>query len=76
MPEHSLVLVPQLQLTLHYTTRGGPTTRLASGKIDTAHADFMNGWDTDKLAALVKHCMNADKYCGGTDRAVPGSRRS
>jgi hypothetical protein len=66
------VLVPKLQIRVRYPTTGGPTTALASGGINTAHADFMNGWNTKKLAALVHRCLNTDKYCGGSERPVPG----
>jgi hypothetical protein len=71
-PSTHPVLVPQLQLTVRYPTTGGPDVRLASGDVSTAHADFMNGWDPDKLAGLVARCMNADRYCGGSDYPVPG----
>jgi hypothetical protein len=64
--------MPMLELALRYPTTGGPAVRLASGAIDTAHADFMNGWDEAKLAALVRDCLNVDKYCGGSDAPVPG----
>jgi hypothetical protein len=71
-PSTHPVLVPELQLTIRYPTTGGPSTRLASGNISTAHADFMNGWDPDKLRGLVDRCMRADRYCGGSDDPVPG----
>lgn len=57
-------LMPMLELTLRYPTTGGTTTRLASGAINTAHADFMNGWDAARQAQLVRDCLVADKYCG------------
>lgn len=65
-------LVPILQLSIRYPTTGGPAVQLASGAIDTAHADFMNGWNQRKLAMLVKRCLNKDRYCGGGDAPVPG----
>lgn len=64
--------VPALQITLRYPTEGGPGVRLAPGAINTAHADFMNGWDPFTLNQLVHDCLNADHYCGGTDKPVPG----
>lgn len=64
--------VPVLQLGVGYPTGGGPSVLLASGTIDTAHADFMNGWDKRKLAKLVRLCLRKDRYCGGGDRPVPG----
>lgn len=60
-------LMPMLQLILRYPTAGGPGLRLASGPINTAHADFMNGWDQARLSALVRGCLVTDKYCGGGD---------
>jgi hypothetical protein len=71
-PSSHPVQVPKLKLNFRYPTTGGPTTRLASGPINTAHADFMNGWDPDKLAGLTVRCLRADRYCGGSDGPVPG----
>ncbi len=64
--------LPVLTLVIRYPTPGGRSTRLASGDLSTAHADFMNGWDPDKLASLCRLCLDADRYCGGGDRPVPG----
>lgn len=66
--------VPSLQVIISYPTNGGPTTRLSSGDggIDTAHADFMNGWVQSKLASLVTNCLRIDNYCGGQDTPVIG----
>ncbi len=63
-------LMPKLRMILRYPTLGGPTLRLSSGGISTAHADFMNGWDQAKLEALVRDCLNTDVYCGGGDVAA------
>ncbi len=64
--------VPMLSLQFRYPTRGGPAVRLASGAVDTAHADFMNGWEVKRLQGLVRDCLARDKYCGGGDKPVPG----
>jgi Domain of unknown function (DUF1996) len=64
--------MPQLTLIVKYPTVGGPAVRLASGALNTSHADFMNGWDQRKLTALVRDCLRKDKYCGGGDQPVPG----
>ena len=37
---------------------------LASGAITTAHADFWNVWDQDKLEGEVADCLNRDLVCG------------
>jgi hypothetical protein len=58
--------VPRLQLILRYPTTGGPSLRLASGAINTAHADFVNAW-RPAFAGLVSRCLVADRYCGGGD---------
>ena len=70
-PTHP-VATPWLEMITRYPTSGGPTLKLSSGAINTAHADFMNGWDQAKQVALVKNCLNVDKYCGGADEPVPG----
>jgi Domain of unknown function (DUF1996) len=62
------VLVPMLQLTVLYPTSGGPDVRLSPGDVDAGHADFMNGWNQEKLAELVRTCLNTDRYCGGGDK--------
>lgn len=66
-PATHLRLMPMLQLILRYPTAGGPSLQLSSGAINTAHADFMNGWDQPRLSALVRDCLVADMYCGGGD---------
>lgn len=61
-------LVPALQMSIKYPTQGGASVRLASGGINSAHADFMNGWDKERFSALVINCLRVDKYCGGGDK--------
>lgn len=62
-------MMPRLQLTLRYPTPGGPGVRLgtATGAVNTAHADFMNGWTPGSQETLVRGCLVADRYCGGGD---------
>jgi hypothetical protein len=64
-PPNFPVAVPALKLGIRYATKGGPTMVLASGRLATAHADFMNGWSPARLAQLVRDCLNVDTYCGG-----------
>jgi len=71
-PSTHPILVPQLSLKYRFATRGGPGVALASGDMSTTHADFMNGWDEERFAQLVRACLNADEYCGGTNKPVPG----
>jgi hypothetical protein len=71
-PADHPVLVPALELKIRYPSAGGPDARLASGPMNSSHADFMNGWDQDRLTALVRNCLDVDEYCGGSDGPVPG----
>lgn len=65
-------MMPQLAIQLRYPTAGGPGVRLAPGPVNTAHADFFNGWDPSIQRRLVEDCLNTDEYCGGNDAPVPG----
>jgi hypothetical protein len=64
--------VPRLNLKYRFATTGGPGVSFATGNMSTAHADFMNGWDEERLAQLIRDCLNANKYCGGSNSPVPG----
>jgi Domain of unknown function (DUF1996) len=52
--------VPALSMNVHFPlpTASGKVT-LSSGAASTIHADFFNAWDQQKLAALVRSCINA-----------------
>jgi uncharacterized protein DUF1996 len=53
------VRIPQLSLVLSYRVDGKPHTyALASGDPTTAHADFFNAWEPQRLARLVEACLN------------------
>jgi hypothetical protein len=67
-PSSHPVPVPKLVLQIRYRIVGGPDVQLASGDPDSAHADFMIGWDADAQAKLVRDCLNADVYCSEGDR--------
>jgi hypothetical protein len=64
-PSTHPMYVPRLSLKYRFATTGGPGVSLATGDMSTAHADFMNGWDEEQIAQLVRDCLNVDKYCGG-----------
>ena len=64
--------VPRLSLKYRFATTGGPGVSLVTGDMSTTHADFMNGWDEERLAELVRDCLGTDEYCGGTNSPVPG----
>ena len=49
------------------TVAGPYDVSLVEGSITTAHADFWNVWDQDKLEQEVELCLNADRVCGVTD---------
>ena len=64
-PDTHPVHVPQLEFLVQYPYWDDPAVlRLASGPTRTAHADFFNAWDPDKLANEVHHCIALDAVCG------------
>ena len=58
------VAVPALRLIYRYPSTGGPDVTLASGGQFSAHADFFNAWNQNRLEALVEQCLNALRHCG------------
>lgn len=71
-PSHP-VSVPQLQFAIDYRHVPDPSgLSLASGPLVTAHSDFWNTWDQDKLEREVRTCINADVVCGISGRGVGG----
>ena len=56
--------IPQLQFAVDYAPSSAGPFSLASGPIDTAHADFWNAWDEDKLVDEVELCLHRDLVCG------------
>jgi Domain of unknown function (DUF1996) len=58
------VALPQLEFHVRYPAPPpGDDLRLASGSLLTAHADFFNAWQPDKLAREVEACIGHDAYC-------------
>jgi hypothetical protein len=58
------VPIPQLQFTITYPPVDDPDAlTLASGPIESAHADFWNAWDQDKLERDVEVCLRRQKVC-------------
>ncbi|MDH4169643.1 MAG: DUF1996 domain-containing protein [Acidimicrobiia bacterium] len=59
------VSLPYLVLKLRWDDQYpvGDTVTLASGSINTLHADFMNGWDQDRLDFLFDHCIRTGVDC-------------
>lgn len=63
-PSSHPVRIAQVLPEIEYATRGGVGYRLASGDATTAHADFWNTWDQDKLEREVAVCLNRGLVCG------------
>lgn len=53
------VRLPRLTMFLSYRVDGKPHAyQLSSGAPSSAHADFLNAWEPDRLAHLVSTCLN------------------
>ena len=52
------VALPRLSFNVHYRLSSLTGLSLASGSIDSAHADFFNAWNQAALAALVQRNLN------------------
>ena len=63
-PDSHPVALPQLQVAVDFppVDPGGLTLR--SGAVESAHGDFWNTWDQDKLEREVAVCLNRDLVCG------------
>jgi uncharacterized protein DUF1996 len=61
-PSHPVV-VPQLQLNVVYPIHDRNGVELASGPLNTAHADFFNGWRPSVLKQRVDDVLNGGKAC-------------
>lgn len=67
------VSIPQLTFAVSYPLSGELVgLRLASGEPHTAHADFLNGWEPDRLATEVELCIHRDVVCGISDGRFAG----
>lgn len=66
-PETHPVALPQLQMTIDFPPVAPEGLSLSSGPIETAHADFWNTWDQEKLEREVTGCLNRDLVCGVSD---------
>ena len=63
------VPVPQLQFSVEYPVSGAVAgLELAVGGLISGHADFMNGWDQERLAREVRLCLHREVVCGITCR--------
>ena len=67
-PDSHPVAVPELEFVVTYPIDGDMAgLMLASGAPQTAHADFFNGWDPDKLANEVEACLHRELVCAVSD---------
>lgn len=63
-PASHPVALPQLEFHVRYPAPPpGTDLHLASGSLLTAHADFFNAWQPEKLAEEVDACIHHDAYC-------------
>mgnify|MGYP000950779894 CR=1 FL=1 len=63
-PADHPVPVPQLTLSVVYpATAGEHDYSLASGDLTTAHADFFNSWDQQRLETEVRLCLHRGVVC-------------
>lgn len=63
-PESHPVAIPQLQMAIDYPPVDPVGLTLSSGEVYSAHADFWNTWDQEKLEREVAGCINRDVVCG------------
>ena len=72
-PDGYPVPVPQMQFSVEYPVSGSVAgLELASGGLTSGHADFMNGWDQDRLAREVRLCLHREVVCGITSGRKTG----
>lgn len=62
-PDGFGVHLPQLQFVVEYPPVDPSVVSLSSGSLYSAHADFWNGWQQDKLKREVRHCLQRDLPC-------------
>jgi len=62
-PSSHPVLLPRLQFKITYPTNGGAGTTLSSGDGQTAHGDFVNGWEPAAMQLRVNQCLRKNTKC-------------
>jgi len=68
-PASHPVVIPQIVFHVNYPTSSAANVTLSmsptmQGSIDTAHVDFINGWDQALLARNTSVCIAAHLRCG------------
>jgi hypothetical protein len=59
-PRTHPIAVPRLRLVFRLSSSEVPSG-IASGPVESMHADFMNGWAVDDLAELVAGCVRGER---------------
>jgi hypothetical protein len=69
------VALPYLSMIVRWDGQypAGESVTLSSGAAFTFHADFMNGWNQDRLVALLDQCIKAQTECGRISTGTPAS---
>jgi Domain of unknown function (DUF1996) len=62
------VPIPLLELVIDYGVVDPDGLTLSSGPVSSAHADFWNAWDQDKLETEVELCLRRQQVCGVSSR--------
>ena len=62
-PDTHPVPIPQLELVIDYGPVEPVGLSLSSGPVSSAHADFWNTWDQDKLETEVELCLRLEQVC-------------
>jgi hypothetical protein len=62
-PASHPVAMPVLELVIDYGALDVEGVRLSSGEVTSAHADFWNAWDQDKLETEVEVCLRRQHVC-------------
>ncbi|MDO8389642.1 MAG: DUF1996 domain-containing protein [Actinomycetota bacterium] len=72
-PQGYPVPIPQMQFSVEYPVWGPALDlELSSGGLTTGHADFMNGWDQERLTREVELCLHREVVCGVASGRVSG----
>ncbi|MFZ4718946.1 MAG: DUF1996 domain-containing protein [Ilumatobacteraceae bacterium] len=72
-PDGYPVPMVQLQFSVEYPVSGVTDgLELASGGLTSGHADFMNGWDQDRLEREIRLCLHRGVVCGITSGRKTG----
>jgi hypothetical protein len=63
-PADHPVALPAIEVIFRYPITGDSSVYLASGGQFSAHADFFNAWNEERLTHLVDTCLNGALHCG------------